>query len=80
VAGERRQRGPAGTLKPRRCDARVATHEQGIRTAPTGKRQAALAFDYWRSMAVRHPEAEALFHDLAEELTERARQVRRAAA
>ncbi|HYK70405.1 MAG TPA: hypothetical protein VEV45_20845 [Streptosporangiaceae bacterium] len=79
MAGERRQRGPGGTLKPRRCDARVINHEREVQSAPTGKRQAAAAFDYWRSMAVRHPDAERLFNEMATDLTERARAVRRAA-
>jgi len=40
--------------------------------APTGRRQAAAAFDRLRSAASRHPEAERLWHEIATDLNSRA--------
>jgi hypothetical protein len=51
---------------------RIAEHKRRVHTAPTGRRQAAAAFDRLRSAASRHPDAEALWHEIATDLNSRA--------
>ena len=58
--------------KPRRADRRIAEHHRRVMEAPTGRAQAAAAFDRLRSAASRHPDAERLWHEIATDLNGRA--------
>jgi hypothetical protein len=69
-----------GSTKPRRRDGRIAMHRQRVHSAPTGRRQAAAAFDRLRSAAVHHPDAERLLYEIATDLNDRAVALEGAAA
>ena len=70
MSGHRRQDGQ--DPKPTRASRRAAEHHRRVMEAPTGRRQAAAAFDRLRSAASRHPEAERLWHEIATDLNSRA--------
>ena len=75
MAGHRK-----GTGRPRRCDSRADEHMRRVREAPTGRAQVSAAFDWWRSAAVRHPDADTVLHELATRLATEARELERRAA
>ena len=69
-----------GTGGQARRAGRIAEHQRRVREAPTGRRQAAAAFDRLRSAAVRSADAERLLHEIATDLNNRAIEIEGAAA
>jgi hypothetical protein len=69
-----------GTGGSTREAGRIAEHRRRVHEAPTGRRQAAAAFDRLRSAAVRHPDADRLLYEIASELNDRAVALEGAAA
>ena len=63
MSGHRRQ--PGQKPKPTRAASRIAEHKRRVHAAPTGKAQAAAAFDRARSAAARAPDAESAWYALA---------------
>jgi hypothetical protein len=67
MAGRRRGRGPHGTAKPRRDDARLARFEREVKQADDAD-QLAAAFDFFRSAARRHWRWDKVMHEMSVEL------------
>jgi hypothetical protein len=79
MAGHRRGRGPGGATPPRRRDQRAADYLARLEAATTVEAQLAIAFDWYRSAAFRHPARQHHVHQMATELANRARTLEAAA-
>jgi len=73
MAGHRRGKLADGGTPPRRRDAAVADFTARVQEAPTAQAQVAVAFDFARWAAKRHPQPEVFLHGLSVYLFESAR-------
>jgi len=79
MAGHRRGKLAGGATAPKRSDQRAADYLTRLEQAPTVEAQLAIAFDWYRSAAFRHPARQQHVHQMATELATRARQLEAAA-
>ena len=73
MTGHRRGAAADGGLRPTRRAARTIDFLAKLDAAPTVEAQLAVAFDYFRCAAFRHPDRQAELHAMATELANRAR-------